>query len=266
MRKSGTNRLEPVARDSALGILTAGVPALSVNYENRRQVFVESKYDVLFYSSLYEIAKPWLLPEISLSFIAAGLEGNSNCSQVQDIVEKLVTGGNKTVFGIIDWDTRNTETKSIYVLGKGERYSIENFLLDPVLLAALLLREKAISETFFGEDFKVSYMNFKDLSEHGFQKISDAIVSKIMPLSGISDFVTFPYRNGFKVNAPRAFAQVQGHELEEKIKHEFPYLKRYHKAPDLKMAIIRIVLDDYPDLIPASIIEILRRIQEHQAT
>jgi predicted ATPase len=263
MKKGGSNRLQPIVRDNALGILTAGVPALSVNYENRRQVFVESKYDVQFYSALYEIAKPSLLPEISLSFIAAGLEGNSNCSQVQDIVEKLVIGGNKTVFGLIDWDTRNSESKSVYVVGKNERYSIENFLLDPVLLAALLLREKAVSPAFFAEDRSISYINFKDLTEQQIQKVSDAVVSKIMPFSTETEFVEFRYHNGLKIKVPLCFAQMQGHNLEEKAKQEFPHLKRYHQAPDLKLAVLRNVLDDYPELIPASIVEILKRIQQH---
>lgn len=261
MKKSGPSRLQPIARDKALGVLTAGVPSLSVNYENRRQVFVESKHDVQFYSALYEIVKPSLLPEISLSFIAAGLEGNSNCSQVQDIVEKLVNGGNKTIFGIIDWDTRNNESKSIYVLGKNKRYSIENYLLDPVLLAALLLREKAIPASFFSSSFDASYVSFSQLNENNFQEISNVIVSKILPSNTDVDFVEFRYNNGFKINVPRIFAQMQGHDLEEKIKFEFPSLKRYHKAPDLKLAVIKNVLDDYPQLIPTSLIEILRTIQ-----
>jgi ABC-type branched-subunit amino acid transport system ATPase component len=262
MRKSGPNRLQPIARDQALGVLTAGVPSLSVNYENRRQVFVESKYDVQFYSTLYEIVKPSLLPEISLSFIAAGLEGNSNCSQVQDIVEKLVNGGNKTVFGIIDWDTRNNESKSIYVLGKNKRYSIENYLLDPILLAALLLREKSIPPTFLGTNPNISYINFAEFTELDFQKISDTIVSKILPDNTDSNTVEFRYHNGFKITVPSIFAHMQGHELEDKIKNAFPVLKRYHQAPDLKAAVIKIVIDDYPQLVPLSIIEILMRIQK----
>lgn len=263
MKKGGQRRLQAIARDNALGVLTAGVPALSVKYENRRQIFVESKYDVQFYSSLYEIAKPSLLPEVSLSFIAAGLEGNSNCSQVQDIVEKLIKGGNKTVFGIIDWDTRNNESNSVFVIGRRERYSIENFLLDPLLLAALLLREKAVISSFFGLDFDASYMTLRNLTEQHYQKISDTVVSKIISRSASDGVVEFRYHNGYKVNVPHAFAHMQGHNLEEKIKYEFPSLKRYHQPPDLKMAIIKIVLDDYPELMPSPIIEILRRIQEN---
>ncbi|WP_081266522.1 AAA family ATPase [Variovorax paradoxus] len=72
MRKEGAQRIESVSRDAALGILTEGVPTLSVNYENRRQVFVESTYDVSFYSDLYQLSKARLMPEISISFVASG--------------------------------------------------------------------------------------------------------------------------------------------------------------------------------------------------
>src|SRR5207247_9494265 len=44
-----TPRIAKANKDEALRILTSGVPTLSINYENRRQVFVESKYDVEFY-------------------------------------------------------------------------------------------------------------------------------------------------------------------------------------------------------------------------
>ena len=56
MNKGG-NRIEKVTKDKALKVLTAGVPALSINYENRRQVFVESKYDVFFYDRIYDKLK-----------------------------------------------------------------------------------------------------------------------------------------------------------------------------------------------------------------
>lgn len=142
MHKYAENRLQSKSKDAALSVLTAGVPTLSINYENRWQVFVESKYDVEYYSSLYEKLKPKLYPEISLSFIASAAGGNGNCTQVINFVEQLVANGNKTVAGIIDWDNKNNDKDTIFVLGRDERYSIENFLLDPTLIGLLLLREK----------------------------------------------------------------------------------------------------------------------------
>src|SRR5690606_25891090 len=72
MRKNEEPRLIKVDKDAALKELTIGVPSFSINYENRRQVFVESKYDVEYYGALYDIFKNYLNKEISLNFIASG--------------------------------------------------------------------------------------------------------------------------------------------------------------------------------------------------
>src|SRR5690606_37864812 len=84
-------KIEKSTKDRALNILTAGVPSFSVNYENRRQVFVESPNDVIFFEKLYRILSNSLSPEISLSFISSGESRTdkngikiSNCEQVEN--------------------------------------------------------------------------------------------------------------------------------------------------------------------------------------
>jgi ABC-type cobalamin/Fe3+-siderophores transport system ATPase subunit len=54
MNKVEQKRIQKITKDQALAILTTGVPTLSINYENRRQVFVESKHDVTFYEMIYK--------------------------------------------------------------------------------------------------------------------------------------------------------------------------------------------------------------------
>jgi predicted ATPase len=126
-------RIEKSTKDKALRNLTSGVPSFSVNYENRRQVFVESRNDVKFYERLYDKFRSHLDPEISLTFISSGdsrTDSNgtpvANCEQVKKIVKLLRKGGNKFIFGIIDWDRNNKPPDSIKILGDGKRYSIEN--------------------------------------------------------------------------------------------------------------------------------------------
>src|SRR5690606_8520162 len=130
------------------------------------QVFVESKYDVIYYEKLYQIFKKKLTSEVSLNFIASGDiqkdkngMAKSNCEQVIEITKLLRKGGNKFVWGIIDWDRRVQKPHNEYVkvLGWGKRYSIENFLFDPLIIAILLMSEKIKKPDFFGlnEDFKI---------------------------------------------------------------------------------------------------------------
>ena len=148
-----SQRIEKTTKDKALKVLTDGIPSFSINYENRRQVFVESPLDVIFYEGLYNRLSKHLEPEISLSFISSGESRTdkngakiSNCGQVENIVSTLRSAGNKFIWGIIDWDGKNKGSEFVVVLGNGNRYSIENYLFVPILLSALLLREKLLQE------------------------------------------------------------------------------------------------------------------------
>lgn len=121
-------RIQKANKDAALKFLTAGVPSFSVNYENRRQVFVESKYDLYFYEKIYERMFEHLEPEVSLSFTPSGstmTDDNgmpvSNCGQVKNATEVLRDAGNKFVWGLVDWDGENNDTDFVKVLGAGNR-------------------------------------------------------------------------------------------------------------------------------------------------
>jgi len=266
MHKHGLNRLKATSKDAALGILTAGVPTLSVTYENQRQVFVESKYDVQYYSALYEISKALLAPEISLSFIASGPGGNSNCDQVQTLVNQLTSNGNKTVLGAIDWDRSNVSTQTIFVLGENERYSVENFLLDPLLVSLLFLRERMLSAEAIGLPAGTRYTDAAFFEQEQLQSITTELLSNISRPKEFRESeydaeIKFEYANGLHVTVPRWFSLIQGHALEQQLKEAYPQLLRYRNEPDLKLAIINRVLDDFPRFVPLSIIKLFQRIQ-----
>lgn len=264
MSKQEDNRLRSTNKDAALGILTAGVPTLSVNYENRRQVFVESKYDVEYYSAMYELARAWLEPEVTLSFIASGISGNSNCDQVKTLVNQLADSGNRTVVGIVDWDRRNSSTSTILVIGEGERYSIENFVLDPIPLGLLMLREKFFKPDKIGLSPGAKYSDAPTLTQDQLQSLATAIVNKIAKLSTVNDtgnLITIKYIGGLIVDVPEWFLVLQGHALEALLKEAFPQLLRYRNEPELKLAVIKRVLDDFPQFIPESVVELFRNIQ-----
>lgn len=264
MHKQGPDRIGITSKDAALGILTSGVPTLSVNYENRRQVFVESKHDVSYYSKLYELAKPALEPEISLSFIASGVRGIGDCEQVKSVVNSLVTAGNRTVVGVIDWDGKNGSSESIFVAGENERYSIENFILDPLLLGLFLLREKFLTAEEVRLHEQAKYTRALEFSQGELQGLVNFVVGKVaerLAKGGDDEVVEFKYSGGLSTTVPGWFARVQGHTLESTLKDVFPPLLRYTKESELKLAIVQKVLDDYPQLVPASLVALFRRIQ-----
>lgn len=273
MKKDG-DRIEKVMKDSALAILTSGVPSFSVNYENRRQVFVESPNDVLFYEKLYQKLSNKLIPEISLSFISSGESRTdkhgikiANCKQVINICQSLRSTGNRFIWGIIDWDQTNEPGKYDYikVLGNGERYAIENYLFDPVLISALLLREKIISRNDLGLQDNQNYTDFKNLDKFGIQAISNFLVDKIAEKINPENHETSRviYLNGIEIDIPKWYLHCQGHLLEDTIVNVFPTISSIKKGKEelLKLEIIDKIVDDIPELIPRDILKIFQHIQ-----
>ena len=265
MHKADQRRIQKTTKDKALAILTAGVPTLSIDYENRRQVFVESHYDVRFYEKLYNKLKDRLIPEVSLNFIASGVGGQGNCQQVRDVVNQLQQGGNRTIYGIIDWDLTNSGNERIKVLGEGNRYSIENYILDPVLVAALLLREKWIERTMIGLNDNETYVDFGTFDSSRLQEIADFVVDKVkehvsLPISE-NDTLQCQYLSGKNINLPKWYLQTQGHQIEANLKETFHQLRRFQREPELKLEIITKVIDDIPSLIPEDIMLLFKQIQ-----
>ncbi|MBE8990161.1 AAA family ATPase [Nostoc sp. LEGE 12450] len=265
MYKADSDRLQKITKDKALAILTTGVPTLSIDYENRRQIFVESQNDVLCYEQIYKKIKDKLLPEISLNFISSGVGGQGNCDQVKDVVNKLHSGGNRTVYGIIDWDLKNYETERVKVMGQENRYSIENYILDPILVAALLLREKWIERSMVGLNDDETYINLGKFDSSRLQVVADFIVKKvgehIMPQNE-ADKQSCEYISGQSINLPLWFLQIQGHQLEDTLKKIFPQLNRFKQEPQLKKEILSKVIDDVPELIPKDFIVLFQEIQD----
>lgn len=256
-------KIEKINKDKAIKILTAGVPSLSINYENRKQVFVESKYDAEFYEKIYRKLLPKLESEISLDFISSGVGGSGNSSQVIEVVDKLVGFGNKAIFGIIDWDCKNTRSDQVKTLGINTRYSIENYLFDPILISALLLREKWIKREDLGLTNNESYIDFKYLSVIQIQAISDFLTNKVAPHINPADSTTLKvqYSHNFEIQIPRWYLVHQGHDLEIKLKIAFPQLNKYNHEAALKREIVNKIIDDLPDFIPLDILELFRDIQ-----
>ena len=267
-------RVRKASKDFALNILTSGLPSLSVNYENRRQVFVESENDVKFYEGIYKRLQPKIQNEISLSFISSGetrTDKNgikiSNCGQVKNITKTLRKAGNNLVWGIVDWDTKNeSNDEYLKVLGEKSRYSIENYLFDPILLSALLLREKIILREDIGISPDQNFTDFINLSDDELDKIANLLMENI---SGEFDIKNTDkrqcfYVNGKKVSIPIWYLESNGHELEEKILKVYPKLNQLKRGKEeaLKLEIIDKIIDDLPQLIPSEFLEVFRSIQQ----
>lgn len=264
MSKSVDRRVQKISKDKALSILTAGVPTLSINYENRRQVFVESQYDAKFYEKIYEKLRGRLVQEISLNFISSGVGGQGNCQQVKEVVNQLYCRGNRTIYGIVDWDLSNNGNERVKVLGLGQRYSIENYLLDPLLVAAFLLREKWIDRSTLGLCEEEVYTQIALFGSDRLQRLANFIVHKLEAnsTSQVEDTrQECEYVGEQKIDLPTWLLHMQGHELESLLKQTFPELNRFRQEGQLNQEILLKVVDDMPTLLSKDFIDLFQQIQ-----
>ncbi|MEA5257178.1 AAA family ATPase [Arcicella aquatica] len=265
-----------ISREDAINSLIYGISGLFVSYENRRQVFVESANDVLFYDKIYSILKDKLNPKIHLSFISAG-DSRTNkhgmpvtgCAQVKHITKTLTDSGNNLIWGIVDRDESNTNVEHTLVFGNKSRYryAIENYLLDPILLGVLLVKENIMTL----QDFDLEYENFEDINQFtndDFQHIADIILDIIDPIIDTRDDVNLIktiLMNGMTINLPTWFTEHRGHKLEDLIVDTFPDLDKIKgkKENALKLEIIKKVIIPTPGLLAIDFFETFKYIEDN---
>lgn len=267
-------RLIKTNKDKALKELTLGVPSFSINYENRRQIFVESPYDVEYYESLYNIFKEFLNSEISLNFIAAGDvqkdkhgQPKNNCAIVTQITTILREAGNTSIFGIIDWDLELDIPKNNYVkvLGFNSRYSIENYILDPLLIGIFLIKEKKRKPEYFGLKKNLGLSDLLNLNEEQCQKIINKVELDLAEKAQIELSSKYQYSTikNLTLEIDNFIKITQGHKLETICKMVYPELCAFaNKENQLKNTIISKVIEDFIDYTPKHLLDILKSTQE----
>lgn len=263
-----------ITHDEAISTLTYGLNGLYVSRESRRQIFVESENDECFYEKVYGALKPKLNRKVYLSFISSGsskidknTNPNANCIQVKKITKELRTNGNNNIWGIVDWDLLTHDSVNdafVRVLGYQKRYSIENYLLDPLLIAILMVYKKFVKT----EDIllkNVKYRQFGELELEDVQAVINEIIRKIFPDEKFDNLKLCKLVNGFEVKIPQSFLLYQGHELETLIRNKIPQLKQIqnNKNPNnaLKLEILKVVIDEYPEFLSADFIDLFVSLQ-----
>lgn len=236
-------RLVKESKNSVIKNLAVGIPTLAVTYLNRKYVVTESSYDTKNLEEIYNILleNNLLSKEISLNFIPSSLNGTQNSG-----------------------DCKNESKGNVFILAEEERYSIENCILDPLLIALLLLHEVGINfdpeRLGLHKGFTLT-KNIDGFVKHA-QKIADIMVEKFHGFIDfdISQTREVEYVNGIKLNIPEGFLNCQGHKLEELLKNEvYKELSRFHNSNELCESVIKI-LQYYPQFIPKCFVDVFQKI------
>lgn len=239
---------EMISVARALEVLTEGIPHLKVSMESRLQVFVESKYDVAYYERMHNLLSREY-KYLKTPLFLAPHSGTSNCGDVVAISMRLHEFGNDLVRGIIDYDGVNEGKYPVFVLGAGNRYAIENYLLDPIYIALALVRAAKKSFPDFGVGTINTYVASGSLSNAEVQVLVDTVFAKL-GMSNV-DPIFFELKNGYCVSYAKEFALMRGHDYEAKLLSTFPELNAVRNGNNesaLKLGILQ-VIEEFPQYL-----------------
>lgn len=251
-------RPEKITKEQAINILIQDLENVRLSLENRRQIFVESKYDAQYYNRIFNlISQPM---KTSPQFLPPKSGSGTNCDEVSDIVNALRRFGNDLVYGIKDFDNKNYSSDYILVLGEGKRYAIDNYIFDPIFVAFLLIRENIIKTEDLGLP-TLTYVTLSQLKNNDIQILINYILMEL----GLSsnNIVEYNVQGGYQFNATNEHFTIQGHLLEDKIKNRWPKLYSIANGGDnkLKNYVLDTVCKDYPQFLSADFIELFDRIK-----
>lgn len=266
LMESGTNRISSQSKRRAVSTLTADIPTMSIDFSGRRQVFVESDFDAARYSVLYQLIAPDLQSERSLIFIGIGrtAQAVTGSAQVVTTVTDLASGGNTSILGLVDWDGTAVATDRIAVLGDGERYAVENFLLDPLIVAAALVGLDPSSATHLGLPVSATFTTLPTLDRSSLQTASDSIQTRVLTRLGLPERTSYvevhygPTAGRFTLGVDENYLRVRGHDLEEAIIAEFPRFTPMKGTGKLMMHMIDVVLRNHPAFIPTGLLSTMK--------
>jgi predicted ATPase len=165
------------SKSHAVSLLTAGLVYIG---EGTKYFIVEGTSDVQFFSHVNNAmaSSKLQINDTPLVFIEASTKNQGGGKLVvQNWVQKLQNSGlSEIIKGLVDQDYDYSEQNGVYRIN---RYSIENYLIDPIVTyAALLDIEKApvISgiNLSIGEEYKIKTLNAEQL-----QKIAEVILESI---------------------------------------------------------------------------------------
>lgn len=266
MNPSGPS-IDKTTKSKALSVLTEGVPTMSISFDGRRQVFVESSRDATIYDKLYQQYKSELAHERSLTFVPVGhtncdgQDTGAGCDQVLSIVKQLATGGNQTVLGLIDWDGRHPGDGRVHVLCHGVRDGLENLILDPVLVVAALAHHSAKEARKSGlldddETFTALSMRTPERWQSSIDRLC-ALVYGDEASSHQKQFVN--YLGGMTLSVDVPWLKMDDHELEKKLLGALPPLngpKKQHHS--LNAYVANVILQEHRHLLPVDLISTFR--------
>ncbi|MEW8072820.1 MAG: AAA family ATPase [Candidatus Thiodiazotropha sp.] len=247
------------SKEYGINLLTEG---LVVVKSNNKYVLVEDQDDANYYNAIFSILKnkTEVNPNIDIVFIPSSNKETSASggnTVVRSWVEKFTREGVFDVFqGLTDLDNGSLPpAHNIHVIN---RYSLENYLLDPILVFSSLLHDDL---TYSVPGIELSHKDehkLLELPEEDLQAIANHIFSEIEPvLNGVTEadknLIDIQFIDNKILRYPNWFISYRGHDLYTNFQYKY---KKAVNHDNLLKALVR------HEFIPADLAKIFREIQQ----
>jgi predicted ATPase len=258
--------LIPCTRDQAVQFLTSGYISVT---DGSRFVITESQQDRLVYNSIFrKLVERNKLPESpNLIFIQASDKKDKTGGgrqQVRNWSDKLPAAGLNQIFGLIDRDNNNVASATVKVI---RRHSLENYLLDPIVLYAVLMH-RGEHVKFFDAGLKDgNYFELRSADQPTLQRIADAVCTYIAAhqpaIKNASGVFEITYISGKAIFAPAWLRECRGHDLETAVRDAFrakignAFVITQNDCADL----IDMLSERLPEFVPTDLVEVFRDLQ-----
>ena len=262
MSRTAPRIVKSQSKNHTISLLTSGLVFVG---EGTKYFLVEDKDDVDFYSYLFDHLTDidLLKGDIPLVFIPASIKNKSGGKDVvQNWVNKLQDSGlQELIQGLIDLDSGNEPSDGVYII---DRYSIENYLIDPIVTYAALMDKNIHNQEInlglkLGEEYKL-----KSLDTENLQRIADTIFEKVEILlpnyfddynpdvENIKEPIAFT--NGITLQYPNWIIKRRGKTLLNQVYNELFNNRNVHFG-SLTKALKKI------NFIPNDLLELFKRLK-----
>lgn len=177
---------------------------------------------------------------------------------MRSLVSNMVAAGLNRVVGMADWDTKNSSSSDgrLHILCEGERYAIENLLLDPVLCIRLMCKlqmDAAVNEGYLQDGEGERSLDRWKVEK--WQDMIDRFCAAVLPEADQSQKTVIEYMNGKEFGIPSSFLATKGHNLQDMIVARYPCFRAYNGQGNLLFTIAKhISIGDYDKWYPKSIV------------
>jgi len=246
------------SKEYGINLLTDG---LVVVKSNTKYVLVEDQDDADFYNTVFSILKnkEEVNKNIDIIFIPSSnknAKSSGGCTVVRSWVDKFVGVGIFDIFqGLIDSDNGNhAPSKNIHVIN---RYSLENYLLDPILVFSSILHDNLKYKIPGIELGHRDEHKIYELPQNDLQIIANHIFSEVANIPGVNsgdkELIDISFINGIILKYPKWFITHRGHDLYSRYQYQY---KKLVNINNLIKALVR------QEFIPVDLKEIFKEIQK----